>query len=218
MKIQHYYEFFLDTVTKKLTKLITWLTSIRSPKDSPNGLDSLIDPGQWEVLEEVPVQAFTTIKLPLGTPWVITKIAWQVGWDTTIREHGNPPQRFHDNRALVLGYHVQYCLILGQWIYPICLKRFLSGHNFTDIYNLLVVMHRLHFDHLLSQLKGQDRKTTGRTYFLEHYWYVQPLVLLLTAENLSGCFIHADCHQKGRNIEYCVYIYSAKCPPCLGLV
>ena len=77
-----YYEFLLDTVVKKLTKLIAWLTSIRALKGSPNGLDySLIDPGQWDVLEEVPVQAFTTAKLPLGTPWVITKIAWEVGWD-----------------------------------------------------------------------------------------------------------------------------------------
>ena len=55
-----YYEFLLDTVAKKLTKLIAWLTSIRALKGSSNGLDySLIDPGQWDVLEEVPVQVFT---------------------------------------------------------------------------------------------------------------------------------------------------------------
>ena len=67
------------------------------------------------------------------------------------------------------------------------MRRLLSVHDFTDISSILSAMHRLHFDHFMLRLKGQDRRGDGGKYDTTIYWYSQPLALVL--EHLKTLYI-----------------------------
>ena len=64
---------------------------------------------------------------------------------------------------------------------------------------LFSVMHRLHFDRFMPRFKVQDRQADIGSYTEEHYWYNEPLALLVTEEKRSDCFVHDNCHQLGLN-------------------
>ena len=149
-------------------------------------------------MEEVAEEALKAGNRPLNTTLPITKLAWMVGWDAAMRLHGNPPVFPCKNRAMVAGYHVQFCLIMAQGICPVCMELLLSDLNLTDIHSLLETIHTIHFDHFIMSLKGSC--ASGGVYKPGLYWYVQPLVLELNKEKCSGCWLHNECHQKGHNL------------------
>ncbi len=74
-------------------------------------------------------------------------------------------------RAMIAGYHVQFCLIIAQGICPICMELLLSDLVMTDIHTLLASMHTLHFDHFIISLKG-DFAPDG-VYKSSLYWHSQ---------------------------------------------
>jgi hypothetical protein len=134
---------------------------------------------------------------PLNTTLPITELAWMKGWDAAMRLHGNPPVYPQKNRALVAGYHVQFCLIIAQGIRPICMELFLSDLNLADIHSLLDAMQTIHFDRFIISLKGSS--SSSGNYHPTLYWHNQPPVLDLNKEKCSGCFLHVKCHQRGPN-------------------
>ncbi len=107
MSLQHY-ELFVDTMVKNLSKLLTWMESIRPLKDTHTGLGSVTsvtDPGNWDLVDEVVVEALTVDDLPTNTPWVITTIAWASGYDPSIKEHGSHRVSAAFNHPHVFGTH-----------------------------------------------------------------------------------------------------------------
>ncbi len=140
------------------------------------------------------METLTEGDLPPNTPQDITPIARATGFDPDIRDAGNHPVRPADNRSLLLGTHVKYCIVVAQCICPIYTKRLLKPHDLTDIDNLFASLHRLHFDHFMPRLKHTDAGKKGK-YKTELYWYMEPRCLLITPEKDSGYFVHDRYHQ-----------------------
>ena len=82
---------------------------------------------------------------------------------------------------------------MTQKICPICMHKLFAAEAHTDMTSMRSALHRLHFDHFLRALKGED---IGGTYNNTDYWYNTPLCLLITPAKKSGYFVHADWHQK----------------------
>jgi hypothetical protein len=172
----HHYELLLEAVVKKLPKLRAWLASIKTHKHTHHALEGTDGPGEWSTVEGVAEEALEAGNRPLDSTRAITKLAWMKGWDKAMRLHGDQPVYPWKNRALVAGYHIQFCLMIAQGICPICCELLLSDLSLTCIHKLLAAMHQIHFDHFLMSLKGASYNPTL-------YWYNQPLLLELNKEN-----------------------------------
>ena len=73
------------------------------------------------------------------------------------------------------------------------MQKLFAAEDHTDMTSMWSVLNTLHFDHCLHVLKGE---AAGDTYNDTDYWYNTPLCLLITPAKKSGCFVHADWHQK----------------------
>ena len=82
---------------------------------------------------------------------------------------------------------------MTQKICPICMQNLFAVETHTDMTSMRIAFQRLHFDHFMQSLKGDD---DGDTYNSSEYWYNQPLCPLITPEKCTGFFVHVECHQK----------------------
>ena len=123
-----------------------------------------------------------------------TERAWRYGWDTVMKQNGDPPKFMSQNRPLLLGQYIHFVLAITQWLCPICLKRLLRHNDPEDIFTVAGAMMTLAFDHQIPSLK--DTANPSHLYALN--FYQLPMVLELNIEKLSGCFVHQACHRRGQ--------------------
>jgi hypothetical protein len=84
-----------------------------------------------------------------------------------------------------MGLIVQYCLILVQYNCPICLSRLLTEHDLSTIPRLTTTIHKIHFDHLLTDIEDHDDLT-------DTYWWSLPMVVQMFIEEMSSFFVHVQ--------------------------
>ncbi len=159
LRLQHY-ELLIDAVVKKLPKLLAWLESIVAKRYTRTALSSKAGPGNWDIVDDVAVEALTAADLPETTPRVITELAWTTGHDPSIQDGGTHPDRPEASRPNALGTHLRWCLAMAKKISPIYMQKLFAAEAHTDMTSMRSALHRLHFDHCLRKLKGQDIQGT----------------------------------------------------------
>ena len=187
--LQHY-ELLVDASLKKLPLLVALVAKIFEQK----GLKSAKGPPvPWPEFHATMAQALEVQKLAPDTSMPCTLTSWNTGWCAESSKTGKPVSNPADNRALTLGHGIKYCIVITQWICPICLATLLTEHDLSAIRLLIVAMSRLHFDHCIPDLKNHN--------IVEHnLWLCTPHVLIFNPEKRSGCFVHDFCHSTCDNV------------------